>query len=237
MPSSRPRSIAHIAVLASLGFALAGCVSSEGMYGSDGDAPDTALVKGIMKTLGAVDPDEKPIAYEPRAPLAMPGDHADLPAPETASATPENWPRDRDAELADIRREADRRAADGKERLEKANPRLGIEEVKQGTVIGEAPASSGPNYDKNDANWENSHNRLTLDQMKGQNSIARPKAEASLFDAQGNPRRRYLVEPPVEYSTPAATAAMPDIKAIETEADKPMVDTIDGYDARRDKPR
>ncbi|WP_321342605.1 hypothetical protein [Breoghania sp.] len=237
MPSSRPRSIAQIAVLASMGLALAGCVSSEGMYGSDGDAPDTALVKGIMKTLGAVDPDEKPIAYEPRAPLAMPGETADLPAPETASAKPQNWPRDRDAELAAIRREADRRAADGKEPLEKADPRLSIEEVKQGTVIGEAPASSDANYNKNDANWENAHTRLTLDQMKGQNTIARPKTEASLFDAEGNPQRRYLVEPPVEYSTPAKTAAMPEIESIETKADQPMVDTIDGYDARRDTAR
>ncbi|PTW62303.1 hypothetical protein C8N35_101343 [Breoghania corrubedonensis] len=237
MPSTRPRSIARLAVVAAIGLGMTGCMSnSEGMYGSDGTAPDVALVKGLMKSIGAVDPNEKPINYQPRAPLAIPSDQKDLPSPETAAATPANWPRDKDAELAAIQKANDRREAEANINIEKSSHRLGIEEVKKGTLAGNDRLKDGPGSIRDDGSWENSQNRLTIEQMKGQKMV-KPEDTAKLFDANGKPQRNYLIEPPVEYSTPAATAALPDVEAIKKEKVKPATDTIDDYDPRRDTTR
>lgn len=237
MPSTRPRSIVRLAVVAAVGLGLAGCMSnSEGMYGSDGDAPDVALVKGLMKSIGAVDPNEKQIEYQPRAPLAMPTDEKDLPNPESAAATPANWPRDRDAELAAIQRANDRREAEANLNIESGNHRLGIEEVKKGTLAGNDRLPEGPGSIRSDGAWENSQNRLTIEQMKGQKMV-KPADTAKLFDENGKPQRNYLIEPPVAYSTPADSAAMPDVEKIEKEKAGPASDVIDDYDPRLDRTR
>ena len=238
MPSTRQRSIVRLAVVATVGLGLAGCMSnSDGMYGSDGDAPDVALVKGLMKSIGAVDPNEKPIEYQPRAPLAMPSDDKDLPDPETASTTPADWPRDKDAELAAIQRANDRREAAGNINIEKTDHRLGIAEIKKGTLgSGNDRLKDGPGSIREDGAWEKSRNRLTIEEMKGQKMV-KPEDTAKLFDANGKPQRNYLIEPPVEYSTPAATAALPDVESIKKEKVKPATDAIDDYDPVLDKTR
>ncbi|MDJ0930222.1 hypothetical protein [Breoghania sp.] len=237
MPSIRPRSVALLVIVAALGLGLAGCVSSGAMYSSDGDAPDVALVKGLMKSIGAVDPNEKPIEYQLRAPLAMPSDEKDLPNPETALATPANWPRDKDAELAEIQKVNDRREAEANINIESGNHRLGIQEGKKGTMVGSnTQLPDGPGSVRDDGSWEHSKNRLTIDQMKGQ-KVVKPEATAQLLDKDGKPTRRYLIEPPVAYSTPAKTAALPDVESIKKDKDKPAIDRIDDYNPRLDKAR
>lgn len=230
MPSTRSRPFARLAVLAVTGVALAGCLSnSDGFYGSsEGDAPDVALVKSLMGSIGAIDPKTKPIVYEPRAPLAMPGERTNLPNPEAeANAVPPNWPRDKDAELAGISADADRRQNRGTRGGEPLNSRVAIQDVQKGVPVGQARARG-----QTIGLSKEPDPKLSIHDMK--NLKVRTPDSSAILDENGQPKRQYLIDPPVEYSTPAATAAFeaPDVER------KPNVDQdelFDTYDAKRDR--
>jgi hypothetical protein len=67
---------------------LAGCsANTYEPFSADtgGEAEDEGLVKGMMTSLGAIDPREKPIEYRPRAALVVPP-KAELRAPEDTDA-------------------------------------------------------------------------------------------------------------------------------------------------------
>ncbi|AXS39441.1 hypothetical protein D1F64_04500 [Breoghania sp. L-A4] len=190
----------------------------DGFYGNGSEAPDVAAVKRVMTGIGLMDPQAQPIDYKPRAPLAVPPSTTTLPDPQAdvanAENLPANWPRNKDAELLALQRS---RQATGGEALREANrgpDRLSVEELQAGTRASSRPARTAEQQKAAIQGMkDNPNNRLTPTQLRTQKLI-KPET-ASLLGPDGKPTRRYLVEPPIEYSTPADSAPLALPKVVE----------------------
>lgn len=174
--------------------ALGGCASATNGFEDEGanDEPaDTNLMKGFMVGLGAIDPEAKPVEYQPRAPLVLPPKR-DLPKPQdTTASLGANFPRNPEDLTAEMRRNGAKNAS-GEAMMtpdELARYRLNT-----------APATR-PNYPANDKDWGR---KLTPAEMAGQFE----KSKQALADVEGGPngKRRYLTDPPDGYKTPSSKA-------------------------------
>lgn len=177
-----------IVILAGL---LSGCASSTDGFveeGSDTGAPDTNLMKGVMTSLGAIDPHEKPIEFRPRAPLVVPPKR-DLRAPvDGKSATPASFPRNPE----DIAEEQ-RRAAMENDQPGKDGKIMTPEQLARYAIPG---AGKVDRYDPNPSR------KLSPAEMKGQGQV-----NADAIKRAENPTgRRTLVEPPDAYRKPSPNA-------------------------------
>jgi hypothetical protein len=167
---------------------VAGC-SPTATYGT-GEAPEMAMFREVAGGFLGGKKDEE-IAYQPRAPLVMPPTAEALPPPaETASATSPDWPIDpseRVAVAADSR--GDIRAGGSQAEYRRLKPLAG--------VLPDAPR--GP------TDFELQH---TAHSTAYETSHQREAFQQALADAKGYDvtERRYLTQPPTEYSQPAATA-------------------------------
>ena len=183
---------------------LAACQAADGTS----QAPDVALVNSVMKGLGAVDPNEKPIDYKPRAPLAMPSEPAKLPEPETAVAgvDSQDWPKNRDNEqLTEIKQLY---AGSGRMQREPLTP----EQMRGFKITG----VTGQN--QRDLEAERRLNEITegevltrAEQRAEWERLQKLKAQQAGLDQSGLATRRYLTEPPTGYSTPSPDAPMPTV--------------------------
>ncbi len=176
--------------------ALAGCETGADGFndGTVKEAPDTALIRGLMEGLGGVDPKKGQIDYKPRAPLAMPTSVAELPPPEEPQ-TAADWPETQDQDLERMRAAYATTPLTG----EKLTPQQmrGFPEFSR--AVRERAA-------QRQAQYEMDGGKLTPEQMKSQKL---GKVDTSnLFGPDGKPIRRYLVDPPVAYSTPAPNAPL-----------------------------
>lgn len=195
---------------------LAGCQAADGTS----QAPDTALVAGLMSGLGAVDPRATPIEYKPRAPLAMPAKSGQLPEPETkiAGSQSENWPKnDQNKDLEEVR--AIYASADGR------HPGVLNPEQMRGINI----RSNQPRDFENERRSEEliTGERMSHAEMQAQNTSANDLTQQANALSQSNlPTRRYLTEPPITYSTPSADAPMPAI--VDAEQRPSNFDEYDG---------
>jgi len=215
------RNLALLGVLA----ALAGCQAADGTS----QAPDTALVSSIMKGIGAVDPDEKPIEYKPRAPLAMPSETASLPEPETnvAGVNSPDWPVQQESEQ--LRELKALYAGSGDERLTPEQMRG----FKITGVTGTAPINT--EEQRREAEIADGA-RLTREEQRGEwERLKQLKAQQAGLANTGVAERRYLTEPPTEYSTPSPDAPMPEIVAKKKVNRGPKKDPFD--DDQRVDPR
>jgi len=192
--------------------ALAGCQAADGTS----EAPDVAMVKGLMAGLGAVDPNAEQIEYKPRAPLAMPANPKDLPPPETeVAAADANWPSQNKDDLAELK---ELYAGSGTMQREGLTP-----EQMRGFRV----SSQGKQRDRAREIREQElieGGRMTSVELQQNKGVSLQAAEESLFDANGNPKRRYLTEPPVAYSTPSPDAPLPNTVRVK---DKREVSTLD----------
>lgn len=207
--------IRKVAMTVVAGAALAACQAADGTT----QAPDTALVAGLMSGLGAVDPNAKPIEYKPRAPLAMPANSTALPEPETqvAGSKSEAWPKNAgNKDLAEVK--AIYASADGR------HPGVLTPEQMRGINI-------SSNTQRNVAAETRdedliSGDRMTSSEMRAQNSSANDLTkEANAATRNSLPTRRYLTDPPSAYSVPSADAPMPNIVETKTEAVKDEYDS------------
>lgn len=172
---------------------LAGCASSSDGYveeGSDTGAPDTNLVKGIMTSMGAIDPHEKRVEYKPRAPLVVPP-RRDLRNPQDPNAaTPASFPKNPEDQAEEARRaaleaEAGRGGKDGRV--------MTPEELSRWAI---------PGSGRNIAIDTNPGRKLSPEEMSGQSAV-----QADAVKRAANPTgRRTLTEPPDTYSKPSANA-------------------------------
>lgn len=186
-PKTAPRAAA-VVILACL---TAGCASSTDGFveeGSDTGAPDTNLIKGVMTSLGAVDPHEKPIEYRPRAPLVVPPKR-DLKTPaDPNAATPASFPRNPEDVAEEQRRaaiEAGDRGKDGRV--------MTPEELARYAIPGSGRDVA---YDPNPGR------KLTPEEMSGQ-----AKINAEAIKRTENPGgRRSLIDPPDAYRKPSPNA-------------------------------
>ena len=181
------------ALLVVVGFGLSACSAMGTMV--DEEDPETevqnlSMGRAIMEGLGAVPTRAAPINYQPRAPLVVPPNTAALAPPEDPNQVQSlaAWPEDPDVVTARRLREAAARDA-GRER---GTP-IGSSEL----LANRAPPSTRvrPSIDRDPADPV----------MPSELARAPGKldSETSLYDAAGQPRRRALVEPPVEYLQPA----------------------------------
>lgn len=188
-------------MLAVLG--LAGCQAADGTS----QAPDTALVKSLMTGLGAVDPNEKPIEYKPRAPLAMPSKMDSLPAPDTAVAANEktNWPtKEVNKEFEQLKKVY---ATSGT-----GSDKLTPEQMRGFTIKGTSP--------KQDTALSRRQAELGTGELMTREELANGHRQVSAdttINVEQRLERKYLTEPPAAYNAPAANAPVPTIVNVKTE--------------------
>lgn len=194
---SRRLMAASALVLATM---VAGCSSTQfEPYSDDGEAENRSAesnaVKAIMTGLGAIDPTDKPIAYQPRAPLVMP------PKRDLAS------PQDTDAQLASRNFPKD---SDDRDRILgmcDTTKDMSAQAKKDCASLPKASAPTGPSTDTS--------RRLTVEEMKSGHSAARDSIMGTKED--GTPaERRTLSEPPTAYRTPSANAPFEEAKPKES---------------------
>jgi len=204
---------------------LAACQAADGTS----QAPDVAMVDGLMRGLGAVNPNEKPIDYKPRAPLAMPSEPGKLPEPETnvAGVNAENWPQQQESQqMQELRA-----LYAGSE-----NKRLTPEQMRGFKITG----VTGQDRQNRDVVAERRDGEITEgglltreEQAAEWERLQQIKSQQAGIDQNGLATRRYLTEPPTGYSTPSPDAPMPEtISKIDR---KPT--NYDKYDTKPIDPR
>ncbi len=200
-------------IIAALG-ALAACQAADGTT----QAPDTAMVNALMSGLGAVNPDEKPIEYKPRAPLAMPAEPTALPEPETkvAGKASEAWPQnEKNKDFEAVKALYAKRQTGGSDGHE--NSRLSSQQMRGINVYQNGPRDREAERREEDIG---DGDRLTSEEMQRQNSQAAELTKKSRRGSQSAlTTRRYLTEPPSAYSTPSDDAPMPEIVEVENKRD------------------
>jgi len=198
-----------VAVVAIAGLAVALAACSQTTYGT-GRAAGLQTVTDFAR-IAAVRGDQKDIEYQPRAPIVVPPANAvaTLPPPggavtATAStaAVPDNWPEDPDIEAARTKAEIAQAEADGR------------------PIVARLPAGlrKPPNPYNNVSNDESSADITTPEQSA---EMRRRLAEAKSIgkvDADGNPVRVYLSDPPPDYLKPDPEAPQDLAAAEETKS-------------------
>lgn len=187
----------RFAILAVLGAGLAACTSVGSTVSDDdpeSEVPNSSMGRALMEGLGAVPARQTPINYSPRAALVVPPSTKTLAAPEDPNkvAKAGNWPVDPDVARNKMLLEADARDAgrDGKQQL---SPN----ELAAVRLPESATANNGPRA----GDVGVSEKRILRPSEIGNMPHA---AANSLYDENGKPQRRALVEPPVAYLEPAA---------------------------------
>jgi len=173
-----------------LGPLLAGCASSSDGFVEEGNKDDTLeqnAVKAVMQGLGAVDPNERPIEYKPRAPLVVPPSRT-LPAPQDGKVADPRFPRNPE-DVADEQRRAALKGGD-----RGADGRI--------MTPDELAKYSIPGSGKIDRYDPDPGRRLTPDELKGQGAT-----QAEAVKRAANPTgRKSLIEPPDQYRQPSPNA-------------------------------
>lgn len=183
----------RLALVAGAAALLGGCANSV-TYGTGKPTGMQTVsdLTGIFSLGGNKGPD---IDYEQRPNLVAPPTN-NLPPPSEGPALAENWPRDPDVTRAQIReanREAQRTMSDAE--FARRDP---------GFRIPQEPAQQRQQRIDNVANVA-----AAEEAAAGNQRLAEARASrAGSFDAQGQPVRRYLTEPPVEYRAPDPNAPM-----------------------------
>lgn len=179
----------HAPLILILTVLLAGCASSSDGFVEEGrekEPIDEGVVKGLMQSMGAIDPNERPVEYKPRAPLVVPPART-LPAPRDGSVADPRFPRNPE-DVADEQR----RAAAGNDKG--AGGRIMTpEELSKYSIPG---AGKIDRYDPNPGR------RLSPDELKGQ-GIANDEAIRRTKNPSG---RKSLAEPPDQYRQPSPNA-------------------------------
>jgi hypothetical protein len=170
---------------------LAGCASSTDGFVTEGSDKDETveqgLIKGVMTSMGAVDPHEKPIETKPRAPLVVPPART-LPTPHDASAAPSpNFPRNPE----EVSEEQRRAAANGG--VGKDGRIMTPEELSRYAIPGTGKVDR---YDPNPGR------RMSPDELRGQGVV-----QGDAIKRAANPAgRTSLTEPPDQYRKPSPNA-------------------------------
>lgn len=162
-------------------FALSACTAGN-TYGT-GTSPGMQTLQDITGIAMIAGKKKDPIDYEPRPDLVAPPSTADLPPPQsdTATTTAANWPNDPD--LAKAKASAAAASAD--------------QDPNQYYVASAAPPSA--------PTIEQTSKDLTPAQLAEVRKAFAAAHGGVSVDANGNPIRKYLTDPPVEYRQPDPT--------------------------------
>ena len=166
---------------------LAGCSGTT--YGT-GTSPGLQTVEDLAGIASLSSAKKDPIDYQPRPKVVLPPEMAALPAPTTADSTTTvsaDWPNDPDALRAKIRADAAAREASGAPTPEFKLP------------PGSTPTPALANSRDSDA-------PLTPEEQAKVKKLFADARGGLAVDANGNPIRRYLTDPPPDYRVPDPTA-------------------------------
>ncbi|MEM0906285.1 MAG: hypothetical protein AAGJ94_02900 [Pseudomonadota bacterium] len=217
-----------ILALMVMSLALGGCNTAYNYFEDDDEgAPTPAggfnLANALMKQTGVVPKDKRALTYKPRAPLAMPAS-TDLPNPEdrngsNAAEVAVNFPVDHADQEKDRKERLSAALANG-QTLPPAGSNTAVDADGNPTSVqglGLSPADPIEPPSRRErmkpGEWEKSPIR-SVKEMKRKLNFQTPDRE--LLTAQGKPaQRRYLIQPPTEYRTPAESAALPEKGDIE----------------------
>lgn len=186
------------AVIVAVGFALSAC-SALGTVVDENDpeteVPNLSMGRSIMESLGAVQSRSRPINYQPRAPLVVPPSTSALAAPEDPQQVESlaGWPDDPDRVTERRLREAAARDAT----RERGDP-IASSELLATRAPPRASNDLRPSVDRDPGDPI-----MPSELMNAPKSLGR---ETSLYNENGQPQRRALVEPPIEYLQPAPGA-------------------------------
>ncbi len=203
---------------------LAACQAADGTS----QAPDTALVTSMMRGLGAVDPNEKPIDYKPRAPLAMPSEPTSLPEPETnvAGTQSADWPQQQEnAQLTELKQLY---AKSGSQQ----DP-LTPEQMRGFRITGVTGTEQrNRTAEERERELLEGDVQTSAEQKAEWERLQKITAQKAGVDQSGLASRRYLIDPPTTYSTPSPDAPMPVVVKAKRKATN-----IDPYDDKPLDPR
>jgi len=213
---------ARVLAILAVGSLAAGCVGGPEDYYDDGSVAKAQEGQPLMHRLltgaGIVDPPTNQISYAPRSPIVVPPS-TDLRPPESgpAAAAGAAWPTNPE-EVAEAARAAGQK--DPGQVLREAmhhGDRLPSAEIQAGRIPGGGLAGTGnPNQPES---TQRLGRRLTNEELQTLKVNSPDSSGPNIGEA---PTRRYLIEPPDEYRTPAATAAMPE----DPSKGKPITDGI-----------
>lgn len=204
-----------ILAAAVLSLALAGCNTSYNYFEDDSEgAPDPGpfnLAHTMMKQTGIVPQDQRKLAYKPRAPLAMPAT-TDLPPPEAVN--------EKNAAEAAVNFPTEQEDQDDARQKELASL-LGTKEDPNGSpgtrktsAILPAEAFAEPNAREQGPDLMGDPMEYLKAVRNKKVSFRQPGSEVLTGEGVAAPRK-YLIQPPDEYRTPASTAALPEKGDIE----------------------
>lgn len=170
----------RLIAVAAAGAALAACNSMT--YGT-GTTPAMQTVQDLTGLATGGKADQEPIDYSPRPKIVAPPPGATLPPPGSSQQVAStNWPNDPDLLKAQVKADAEARAAAGKQ----DNIRLPSNKFVAAPAPGE-------------------HTLTKEEEEELRKAMAAAKGGMSV-DANGNPVRKYLTDPPVEYRVPDPNA-------------------------------
>jgi hypothetical protein len=226
-----PRTMVEVAKRSFVLVLLAGLAACQAADGTS-QAPDVALVSGLMKGLGAVDPNEKPIDYKPRAPLAMPSEPTKLPEPETdvAGINSEDWPKNQKNEQLTQLEEL--YASSGKRNSMNSEP-LTPEQMRGFKITGVTGQPRNLEEERRFSEITEGDKLTRAEQREEWERLQKLKSQQAGIDQSGLATRRYLTEPPADFSTPSPDAPMPEI--VKKKDRKPM--NYDPYSSEPIDPR
>ncbi|MEM9223894.1 MAG: hypothetical protein AAGB11_16055 [Pseudomonadota bacterium] len=212
------RSILAVCVIS---LALAGCNTSYNYFEDDDEGkPDTGpfnLAHSLLQHSGVAAKPRQRLAYKPRAPLAMPAS-SELPAPQeegaSAAHTAVNFPVDQSVQDED-RKQRLSALLNGNSDTSGLRDSVSGQTSSSGLVRLPAEAAGqrqAPRH--NDDRFRDKTGVERLNAMGKKLNFRTP--QQTLLSEDGKPApRKYLIQPPEEYRTPAATAALPDESDIE----------------------
>lgn len=206
------------ALAVGLAASVGGCLSGDDYFDDGLSAQqENQPVMHRLLTGTVFDPPQKTIAYQARSPLVVPPSTTELAGPQPKGTAVQQaavaWPKDPDVaakETADARIKAGQ--ADAWDDIGSRPTRDTPEEVQAARIAGGGITGSKPSDYRVSDNTAGDRfsDKMTPDQLK--QTIDTPGASGTV-DISATPTRKYLIEPPAEYRTPATTAAMPEVKA------------------------
>lgn len=200
--------------------ALAGCNTSYNYFQEESDASEDVDVNAfgaMLRMSGMVAEPKAPIDYSPRAPLAMPASE-ELPPPQDTSAAEAavGFPVDQDEEDARRRDELRGSLAGPDYRndavRENSQARLEPETIQAGRREGGGLRRWADNpllnpFGRRGNNISREEMRVTAKSIPSGGTVLEEDGTAA--------PRRYLIQPPTTYRTPADTAPLPEKKEIK----------------------
>lgn len=192
--------------------ALAGCNTANNYFYEEKPAASQkdesgGILGAFLEGTGVVQREQQPIEYKARSPITVPPT-TDLPDPEPSGGNAiaaVDWPNDPDkgAEAAAANSALYSATSVDQERL---TP----EQIQAGRLEGGLPPSSENLKDPAFLKRDTGNKRLTPDQMKQGFESPNKGRAGKVLTAEGQAQpRKYLIQPPDEYRTPADTAPLP----------------------------